>query len=87
MATDLPMVDRFLWNEHTDLMLTIEPSIEDKYPHVWRWFEIRDHEVAMLFRTVGASVFHKDGFFWLGCPRDQHFADFFNELVNKACVV
>lgn len=74
-------IDRYLWNEHTDLMLTIEPTIEEKFPDVWRWFEIRDHEVALLFRTGGAPVFEKHGFFWLGCPRNRDFFEFLNSFV------
>lgn len=77
------LLNHYFWNEHTDLMAYIEPAIEEKFPDVWRWFEIRDHKVVARLKAGGASVYERSGFYWLGCPRDQDITDYVLGFVSQ----
>lgn len=64
------LMDTFLWNEHTWLMHAIEPRIEELFPGVWRWFELKDKKDALNLIGKGVSVYARDGHYWLGIPRE-----------------
>lgn len=61
----------YLWNEHTWLMSAIEPAIEELFPHVWRWFELQDADVALRLKAQGHAVYNKTVYYWLGIPRGE----------------
>ena len=61
-------IDHYLWNEQTAVVLALAPELEQKHPHVWRWYEVRDGLQA--FQEQGHPVFSYCGHWWVGCPRD-----------------
>lgn len=63
-------LDRYFWNEHTLLIPCFEPAIEEVFPGVWRWFELKDREEARRLATAGEAVLVRMGYCWLGIPKD-----------------
>lgn len=75
-------LDRIFWNEHTDLVPIIDPSVLEKFPDVWRWFEIKDEAIAQALVAAGASVFEVVDLFWLGIPRNRDLGEYLNSLTS-----
>lgn len=76
------LLDRYFYNEHTLLMIHIDPAIEEKYPEIWRWFEVKDRVVVKRLRAAGAVVYSCEGHFWLGVPRDRELFPYLTGLLT-----
>lgn len=62
-------IDRHLWNEQTAIVRELFAGIDEQYPEVDEWYEIKSDRFAMI--EAGATVIEAFGHAWLGCPRNR----------------
>lgn len=74
----MQLIDVYLWNEQTNIVHALMPQVEEDYPDIFLWFEIRQGEE--LFRLKGASVVSMWGHSWLGIPAGRDCLGYLDSL-------
>lgn len=74
-------LDKYLWNDQTEVVDLLFPSAETDYPHVDRWYEIR-HAQREVFANKGAALIDISTHAWVGCPSGVHISDYLMRLLG-----
>lgn len=72
------LADKYLWNEHTALVAELFDNLEEDYPNIESWYEIKQAHDQM--RLKGAAVIELGLHAWLGCPRNRELNEYLNLL-------
>lgn len=72
------LVDKYLWNDHTTLVVELFDGLEEQYPEIGSWYEVKQGLDQMLER--GAVVLELGLYAWLGCPRNREIMEYLDSL-------
>ena len=74
------MLEMYLWNDQTELVLDIFEGLEERHPHIERWYEVKAGLDKML--AAGAAVIEWGTFAWLGCPRNRDIEEYLTSITS-----
>lgn len=72
------LADKYLWNEHTALVMVLFVTLEEDYPNIDHWYEIKQAHDQM--RLKGAAVIELGLHALIGCPRNRELNEYLNHL-------
>lgn len=72
------LADKYLWNDHTYLVVDLFENLEEQHPNIGSWYEIKQGLDQMLER--GAVVLVQGLHAWLGCPRNREINEYLDCL-------
>jgi hypothetical protein len=66
------LMDKYLWNEQTEVVDALFPDAEQTHPQAARWYELKDSTPAHIEQLTsrGAAVLRFGTHAWLGLPDD-----------------
>lgn len=67
MSSNTLEVDQVLWNDQTEIVDHLFPELEDKYPNINRWYEVRQ-KYANAAEASGVVTVRFMSHMWVGCP-------------------
>lgn len=73
-------VETYLWGEVTDLVCAAVPSVEETYPEIGSWFDIK--QGWQVLEKQGATVLHIGLNSMLGLPHNRDLTDYMGDLTT-----